>query len=423
MNKKGERFVSEVTNHIKSKEAKDLVATELNFHLKQAKNMWIEKGLSEEVAEDKAVEQMGSPVKLGQELNKLHKPKVDWFLIGLLVAAMGLGFLPVVAFEYMNDLLMDKVISVVLGIATALGMMLIDYRKLERLGWLFYTIGVLILLMLHCFPNAGMLGEPIIKVGPIAIDRLMAVPFFFLAWASFFNNSRLKVRYLVVLYLFSLYLFLIGAAFSVIFIYITMVFVMLWWSKLGKKTALIITIVPICLLVIRASFSWSSVKGYHLDRFLGYLNPERDAQGAGFMYIRLKEVMSSAGWFGTHGDVKRIPNPDTDFVFASLTYYYGYVLALILVLILSLFVVRLVVISYKINDRYGKLLLVGGMTLFVFQFIYNVGMILGLLPLAAISLPFISYGLTPTVFHALIMGIVLSVYRRKDLSFRTRKTP
>ncbi|MGE6537524.1 FtsW/RodA/SpoVE family cell cycle protein [Bacillus luti] len=418
MNKKGEQFLKEVTNHIKSKEAKDLVATELDFHLKQAKNMWIEKGLSEEVAEDKAIEQMGSPIKLGRELNKLHKPKVDWFLISLLVIAMGLGFLPVIAFGYMNDLLMDKVISVVLGIATALGMMLIDYRKLERFGWLFYTIGVLILLMLYCFPNAGMLGEPIIKVGPIAIDRLMAVPFFFLAWASFFNNNRLKVRYLVVLYLFSLYLFLIGAAFSVIFIYITMVFVMLWWSKLGKKMALIITIVPICLLIIRASFSWSSVKGYHLDRFLGYLNPERDAQGAGFMYIRLKEVMSSAGWFGTYGDVKLIPNSDTDFVFASLTYYYGYVLALVLVLILSLFVVRLMFISYTINDRYGKLLLIGGMTLFVVQFLYNVGMILGLLPITAISLPFISYGLTPTVFHALLMGIVLSVYRRKDIPAR-----
>lgn len=418
MNKKGERFLTEVTNHIKSKEAKDLVATELNFHLKQAKNMWMDKGLSEEVAEDKAVEQMGSPSKLGRELNKLHKPKVDWFLIGLLVAAMGLGFLPVIAFGYMNDLLMDKVIFVVLGIATALGMMLINYRKLERLGWLFYTIGVLILLMLYCFPNAGMLGEPIIKVGPIAIDRLMAVPFFFLAWASFFNNSRIKVMHLVALYLFSLYLFLIGAAFSVIFIYITMVFVMLWWSKLGKKKALIITIVPICLLIIGAYFSWHTVKGVYLDRLLGYLNPESDAGGAGFMYIRLKEVMSSAGWFGTYGDMKFIPAPDTDFVFASLTYYYGYWLALILVFVLSLFVARLIVISYKINDRYGKLLLVGGLTLFVFQFIYNVGMILGLLPLAAISLPFISYGLTPTVFHALIMGIVLSVYRRKDIPAR-----
>ncbi|MCQ6528829.1 FtsW/RodA/SpoVE family cell cycle protein [Bacillus mycoides] len=423
MNKKGERFLSEVTNHIKSKEAKSFVATELDFHMKQAKNMWIEKGLSEEVAENKAVEQMGSPIKLGRELNKLHKPKVDWFLIILLVAAMGLGFLPIIALGHTNDLLMNKVISVILGIATAIGMMLLDYRKLERLGWLFYIIGVLILLMLYCFPNASMTGEPLMKIGPIAIDCLMAVPFFFLAWASFFNNGRLKVIHLVVLYLFSLYLFFIVSTFSTIFIYITMIFVMLWWSKLGKKKALIITIVPICLLIIRIFFSWSAVKGYHLDRFLGYLNPERDAGGAGFMYVRLKEVMSSAGWFGTSGDTKFIPDPDTDFVFASLTYYYGYVLALILVFVLSLFVARIMVISYKINDRYGKLLLVGGMTLFVVQFIYNVGMIIGLLPIASISLPFISYGLTPTVFHAFLMGIVLRVYRRKDMSFRMKKTP
>ncbi|MGG0729533.1 FtsW/RodA/SpoVE family cell cycle protein [Bacillus paramycoides] len=421
MNKKGERFLKEVTTHIKSKEAKSFVATELDFHLKQAKNTWIERGLSEEVAEDKAVEQMGSPIKLGQELNKLHKPKVDWFLIILLVTAMGLGFLPVLAFGYTNDVIMNKLIFAILGVVTAFGMMLIDYRKLERMGWLFYTIGVLILLMLYCFPNASLTGEPLMKIGPIAIDCLMAVPFFFLAWASFFNNSRLKVMHLVVLYLFSLYLFLIVSTLSSIFIYITMVFIMLWWSKLGKKKALIITIVPICLFIIRVSLSWSS--GYHLDRFLGYLNPERDAGGAGFMYIRLKEVMSSAGWFGTSGDTKFIPAPDTDFVFASLTYYYGYFLALILVFILSLFVARLVVISYNINDRYGKLLLVGGMTLFVVQFIYNVGMILGLLPIASISLPFISYGLTPTLLHALLMGIVLSVYRRKDISFRMRKTP
>jgi len=421
LNKKGERFVSEVTNHIKSKEAKSFVATELDFHLKQAKNTWIEKGLSEEVAENKAVEQMGSPIKLGQELNKLHKPKVDWFLLILLVAAMGLGFLPVFVFEYTNEVMINKVIFIILGVVTAIGMMLLDYRKLERMGWLFYTIGVVVLLILYCFPNASMIGEPLIQIGPIAIDCLMAVPFFFLAWASFFNNSRLKIIHLVVLYLFSLYLFLIVSTLSSIFIYITMVFVMLWWSKLGKKTSLIITVVPICLFIIKVSVSWSS--GYHLDRLLGYLNPESDAGGAGFMYIRLKEVMSSAGWFGTYGDMKFIPAPDTDFVFASLTYYYGYWLALILVFVLSLFVARLIVISYKINDRYGKLLLVGGLTLFVFQFIYNVGMILGLLPLAAISLPFISYGLTPTVFHALIMGIVLSVYRRKGISFRIRKTP
>ncbi|MED0994781.1 FtsW/RodA/SpoVE family cell cycle protein [Bacillus mobilis] len=410
MNKKGERFLKEVTNHIKSKEAKDLVATELNFHLKQAKNRWIEKGLSEEVAENKAVEQMGSPIKLGQELNKLHKPKVDWFLLILLVAAMGLGFLPVIAFGYMNDLLMDKVISVVLGIATAIGMMLIDYRKLERLGWLFYTIGVLILLMIKCFPTGYVIGEAIIQIGPIKIDCLTTIPFFFLAWASFFNNSRLKFIHLLMLYVFSLYLFLITSIMVPIFIYITMVFVMLWWSKLGKKTAWIITILPILPFIIRDLFSWSAVKEYRMARILGFINPAQDQWD-----LRLQEAMSSAGWFGTYGNIKSIRAAHTDFVFASLTYYYGYVLALVLVVILSLFAVRIMNIAYKINDGYGKLLLVGGVTLFVIHFICNVGMTLGILPRVSISLPFISYGLIPTLFHAFIMGIVLSVYRRKDI--------
>lgn len=418
MNKKGERFLKEVTNHIKSKEAKDLVATELDFHLKQAKNMWIEKGLSEEVAEDKAVEQMGSPIKLGRELNKLHKPKIDWFLLILLVAAMGLGFLPIVALGHTNDLLLNKVIFVILGIATAIGMMLLDYRKLERLGWLFYTTGVLILLTIKCFPSGYVNGEALIKIGPITIDCLMTIPFFFLAWASFFNNSRLKFMHLLMLYVFSLYLFLTTSILVPIFIYITMVFVMLWWSKLGKKTAWLITMLPILPFIIRDLFSWSAVKEYRIARILGFLNPEHD-----LWYLRLKEAMSSAGWFGTYGNIKSIPAAHTDFVFASLTYYYGYVLALVLVIILSLFAVRIMNIAYKINDGYGKLLLVGGVTLFVVHFICNVGMILGLLPRVSISLPFISYGLVPTLFHAFIMGIVLSVYRRKDMSFRMRKTP
>ncbi len=414
MNKKGERFVGEVTNHIKSKEAKSFVATELDFHLKQAKNTWIEKGLSEEIAENKAVEQMGSPIKLGQELNKLHKPKVDWFLLILLVAAMGLGFLPIIALGHTNDLLMNKIIFVILGIATAIGMMLLDYRKLERIGWLFYTIGILILLAIKCFPTISVSGEALIKIGPLTIDCLMTIPFFFLAWASFFNNSRLKFMHLLMLYVFSLYLFSTTSILVPIFIYITMVFVMLWWSKLGKKTAWLITILPILPFVIKDLFSWSAVKEYRIARILGFLNPEHD-----LWYLRLKEAMSSAGWFGTYGNIKSIPAAHTDFVFASLTYYYGYVLALILVLILSLFAVRIMTISYRINDGYGKLLLVGGVTLFVVHFICNVGMILGILPRVSISLPFISYGLVPTLFHAFIMGIVLSVYRRKDISVRT----
>lgn len=224
--------------------------------------------------------------------------------------------------------------------------------------------------------------------------------------------------HLLMLYVFSLYLFSTTSILLPISIYITMVFVMLWWSNLGKNTAWLITILPILPFIIRDLFSWSAVKEYRIARILGFINPAHDQWD-----LRLQEAMSSAGWFGTYENIKSIRAAHTDFVFASLTYYYGYVLALVLVVILSLFAVRIMNIAYKINDGYGKLLLVGGVTLFVIHFICNVGMTLGILPRVSISLPFISYGLIPTLFHAFIMRIVLSVYRRKDMSFRMRKTP
>jgi cell division protein FtsW (lipid II flippase) len=49
------------------------------------------------------------------------------------------------------------------------------------------------------------------------------------------------------------------------------------------------------------------------------------------------------------------------------------------------------------------------MALYLVQFVYIVGMVAGLLPLTSMSLPFISYGLMPTLFNTFIMGFVLSL--------------
>ena len=69
----------------------------------------------------------------------------------------------------------------------------------------------------------------------------------------------------------------------------------------------------------------------------------------------------------------------------------------------------------KINDSYGKLLLIGAISLYTVQFVSNIGMSLGYFPMTSMSLPFISYGLMPILLNAFLIGVVLSVYRRKDL--------
>lgn len=418
MRERGERFLSEVKNHIRSKEAKAFVTSELEYHLNQVKKEWIGKGLSETEAEEKAVCQMGSPAKLGQELNKLHKPRVDWWIISLLAITMGLSFLPLFA---LGDLLADsyqinKIVHVFLGAMAAVGMMFIDYRRLEKKGWLFYLAGVLLLLLITNFPNQMINGVAYIKIGPVELESFMALPFLFLAWATFFNNPSLKIWKLLILFLIPIFLFMTVPNLSAVFIYSIMVFAMMWWSKMDKRNAIRISAAAMLLLVAFVLLSISTVKEYQLARIFGFLDPERYPDSWGYMYLKLKERFMTAGWFGPSGKSESLPFEHTDYVFVSLTYHYGYVFAIGLLLILSLFAARILYISNKVSNQFGILLLVGGTALYLVQFVYNVGMVVGILPLTSMSLPFISYGLVPTLFYAFIMGVVLSVYRRKDLT-------
>ncbi|CAM3826536.1 FtsW/RodA/SpoVE family cell cycle protein [Mesobacillus thioparans] len=420
MNKRWDHYLSEVMNHIRSKEAKKFVASELEFHLNEVKKEWIGKGMSETEAEEKAVSQMGSPSKLGHEMNKLHKPKVDWLLIGLLVITMGLSFLPLltVGDGLANDYLVKKGVHVLLGIVLAVVMMFIDYRMFEKRGYWFYSIGIMLLVALIMVPNVYINGAPYLMVGPFSISSFMALPFLYLAWSSFFSNEKIKLWQHFLLFGVSLLLFLAIPNLAVTFIYVTMVFVMMWWSTIKRKTAIIISLFAGLGFISFSTLTWFTVKEYQLARLLGFLHPEKYPNNWGYMYLQLKERLASAGWFGSSAKREALPFEHTDYAFLNLTYHYGYWFAILLVVILSLFAVRILMISMSIYSKYGNLLLLGGVTLFLVQFLYNVGMILGIFPLISMSLPFISYGLMHMLFNAFIMGMVLSVFRRKDITIK-----
>lgn len=418
MEEKRDSFLREVTKHIQSKEAKKYVRAELEYHLKEAKGMWQEKGFNNIEAENKAVEQMGSPIQIGQKLNKLHQPRIDWWMMSLIVIAMGLSFLPTLSLsgmEYneLHHLIKNKIFYVIFGLVAVFGMMMIDYRKMKKMGWIFYFIGTLILLIL--FAGIGGLtinGEPLLKIGPFSIKSLMAIPFLFLAWASFLNDGRLKLWKLSILFLIPLLLFIGVGNIPVACIYLCMGLTMLWYSnEFDIKETLILTIVPIILGGLYLLFT---IKEYQLNAFSAFLRPENYSTEGGYIYLRLKELITSAGWFGTAGMEEFVQLGHTDLVLVNLILDYGYLFAILLVFILSLFIVRMIIIAYRMKDQYAKLLLVGGITIYVVQFAYNVGMVFGIFPLTAISLPFISYGFMPIILNTLIMGIVLSVYRRRS---------
>lgn len=109
-----------------------------------------------------------------------------------------------------------------------------------------------------------------------------------------------------------------------------------------------------------------------------------------------------------------IPELHTDFVFAGIIRSYGLGLALLIAVLLVVCIIRLLMIIQKVRDPFGRYLLTGSVTLFATQVVVNIGMIFGFLPIMAMSLPFISYGLMPTIIAAAMVGFGLSVWRRKS---------
>jgi cell division protein FtsW (lipid II flippase) len=129
-------FLAEVLQQIKSREARDLVHKELNDHLGKSKAGFIAKGMNEEEAEEKAVLQMGSPIELGEQFNKLHRPKIDWLLLGLFMVALLMSFLPLLNIQemYHENLMVKQGIYIGIGILLAFSMMFVDYRRMARWG-------------------------------------------------------------------------------------------------------------------------------------------------------------------------------------------------------------------------------------------------------------------------------------------------
>ena len=97
-------FLDKVCGEIKYRPVRKGISEELKSHIQEIKEEYTNKGIPENEAEEKAVSQMGVPEEIGRKLNKIHKPKLDWILLLLMVILMGFGvFVVILKQQNMND--------------------------------------------------------------------------------------------------------------------------------------------------------------------------------------------------------------------------------------------------------------------------------------------------------------------------------
>jgi rod shape determining protein RodA len=163
-------------------------------------------------------------------------------------------------------------------------------------------------------------------------------------------------------------------------------------------------------------FAWNHVlKEYQKDRLSVFINPDHDPLGAGYHLIQSRIAIGAGeiwGWGLFKGPMTQlnfVPEQHTDFIFSAVGEEFGFVGCLVVLFVFCLICFRLLHVAQTAKDNFGSLLAIGVLSMIVFQLIVNIGMTVGLAPVAGIPLPWMSYGRSAMLTNFIALGIVESV--------------
>jgi rod shape determining protein RodA len=160
------------------------------------------------------------------------------------------------------------------------------------------------------------------------------------------------------------------------------------------------------------------LKQYQRDRLTAFLDSSSNVQ-ATYNLNQSKIAISSGGvggkglFKGTQTNLSYVPEQQTDFIFTAVGEQLGLVGSALLLSLFVLMVWRIWRAATSARDATGTLICVGVLAMFVFQIFENVGMTMGIMPIAGIPLPFMSYGGSAIVASFCAIGLVLNVQMRR----------
>src|SRR5437763_1159228 len=173
----------------------------------------------------------------------------------------------------------------------------------------------------------------------------------------------------------------------------------------------------VAVLVIPATYHF--LPDYQKRRWVGFMNPEGDPQGKGYQSIQSQIAIGSGGMFGkgvtkgTQTQLRFLPVPWKDFIFAAFAEEHGFVGVIVLMALFFVLLMRIVQNAQTAPDRVGMYICMGVAALLLFHILVNVGMVAGLIPVTGIPLPFMSFGGSSIWTFFIALGLVNNVRLRR----------
>jgi len=378
------------------------------------------------------------PSTIGGQMLTIEKNKgpslyknIDWFLIGVVLLLNVFGLLAVRTVSvHINQpsLFTKQLIASIMGIGVMIIMMLIDYKDLRVLTLPIY-IGTVLLLVYVLFAGIG--REEVgtngwIDLGPVSFQpselgkiTLAIVAAFFLERIKQGNNSIKNYLMLAGSSASLIGLILLQPDFGTSVVYMFILACMIFVFGIRYRTILILLGVMLLSLPVLIFGVFDKIfKDFQINRILSFLNPEAHSRGAGYQVYMAIRYIGSGRLFGvepgTEKAPRNVPEVSTDSIFAVVGEKWGFVGAVIIVLLFVLLLLRCLYISRYARDLFGSYIVIGIMAMFLFHYVENIGMNIGMLPVTGIPLPFISAGGSSVLVNYMAVGIVVSISMRRQ---------
>nr|WP_297919332.1 rod shape-determining protein RodA [uncultured Allomuricauda sp.] len=196
-----------------------------------------------------------------------------------------------------------------------------------------------------------------------------------------------------------------------------------------RKTAkipllpLVVTLITSVLFSLSVGFVFDNVfEQRHRDRFALWLSLEKDERKLeeirktiGYNTYQSEKAIESGGFFGkgflegtrTKGDF--VPEQHTDYIFSSVGEEWGFMGTTTVIVIFSIFFLRLIYVAERQKSDFSRMYGYGVISILLFHYFINIGMVIGLLPTIGIPLPFFSYGGSGLMFFTLLLFVFLKL--------------
>jgi len=154
--------------------------------------------------------------------------------------------------------------------------------------------------------------------------------------------------------------------------------------------------------------------GYILIRLKSFFDP---SSGNNYQSEKASEAIINGGFFGKgigEGILKnRVPEAHTDYIVSVISEEFGAVIIIVLMIIFLFFIYQVFKKLYFEKNNKVKLILVGSISIILFQALIHIGVNIRLFPTTGMTLPFLSYGGSSILGTAILSGIILNLTKRR----------